>query len=302
MKKRSAFRETWKDYLSFSKRERRGILAMLLIIFIQIGILIWLNYFPSKELPKDYSGFIKDVDKFYHAEKSSSDSTDEDDELNEKPQRRKPELFAFNPNNLPAEDWQRLGFSEKQAKVIKNFESKGGKFRSKEDVKKMFCISDSDYKRIEPYISIPVNTDTIRKKYVRPVVMVDIGTADSIELTDLKGIGPGYARRIYNYRDHLGGFLKKEQLLEVWGMSDSLYQTLLPNICLKDSTNIRKVNLNSADFNTLRIHPYIGYQLASIIINYRKQHNGFKATEEIKKIPLVNDELYSKLAPYLDIK
>jgi len=275
---------------------------MLLIIFIQIGILIWLNYFPSKELPKDYSGFIKDVDKFYHAEKSSSDSTDEDDELNEKPQRRKPELFAFNPNNLPAEDWQRLGFSEKQAKVIKNFESKGGKFRSKEDVKKMFCISDSDYKRIEPYISIPVNTDTIRKKYVRPVVMVDIGTADSIELTDLKGIGPGYARRIYNYRDHLGGFLKKEQLLEVWGMSDSLYQTLLPNICLKDSTNIRKVNLNSADFNTLRIHPYIGYQLASIIINYRKQHNGFKATEEIKKIPLVNDELYSKLAPYLDIK
>jgi len=132
--------------------------------------------------------------------------------------------------------------------------------------------------------------------------MVDIGIADSIELMKLKGIGPGFAHRISIYREKLGGFIKQDQLLEVWGLSDSLFQTLLPNICLKDPSNIRKINLNTADFNELRIHPYIGYQLAGIVLNYRKQHNGFKTIDELKKIPLVNDQLYSKLAAYLKVE
>ena len=132
--------------------------------------------------------------------------------------------------------------------------------------------------------------------------MIDIGTADSTELTLLKGIGPSFARRISIYRNKLGGFSNKEQLKEVWGFTDSLYQSLLPAILLNDTLNIKKINLNSADFNELRSHPYIGYQLANLISNYRKQHQGIKTTDEIKKLPLVNDQLYSKLAPYLKVE
>lgn len=276
---------------------------MLLIILAQISLLIYLKYFPSKELPQDFSQFKKEVNDFYASADNSNDSEISEAKENERPEKRKAELFVFNPNNLPSEDWQRLGFSEKQANVIKNYESKGGKFRSKEDVKKMFCISEKDYNRIEPFINIPATKPDFpekeKRKFERPPLLVDIGTADSLELDKLRGIGPGFARRISIYRDKLGGFTNKEQLLEVWGLSDSLYQTLLPNIFLKDSTNIRKVNLNTADFNTLRIHPYIGYQLAGVVLNYRKQHKGFHSIDEIKKIPLVNEELYRKLAPYL---
>ncbi len=313
MKKRSVFHHTWKDYLAFTRRERRGIFVLLVIVLLQTAILAYLRYFPSKEPLRDFSKFEKEVNDFY----SSLDTAGNDE--HESPQadyeqarqtasmvkKNKSELFSFDPNNLPFEDWQRLGFSEKQARVIKNYESKGGKFRSKEDVKKMFCITEKEYARIEPYITIPEtihgNNETGKKKYERQKIMVDIGVADSVELMQLKGIGPSFARRISLYREKLGGFVSLAQLQEVWGFTDSLYQSLLPFIFLRDSSNIRKINLNDADFKELSNHPYGGYKLSGIICNYRKQHP-FKSVEEIKKIPLVNDELYSKLAPYLVVE
>jgi competence protein ComEA len=310
MPKRSVFHDTWKDYFSFSRRERRGIFALLSIILIQIGILIYFKYFPSKEPPQDFSKFEKEVNDFYssldtnYADKPGTLFEDQKKYAPASP-GKKIELFNFNPNNLAATDWQRLGFSEKQTSVIKNYETKGGKFRTKEDVKKMFCITEKDYSRIEQYIIIPIEKPgsiVEKKKYEHPKVLVDIGIADSIELMNLKGIGPSFARRICIYRDKLGGFVRMEQLHEVWGLSDSLYQTLVSNIYIEDTLNIRKINLNTADFKQLNNHPYIGYQLASLICNYRKQHNGYKTMDELKKIPLVNEELYGKLIPYLKIE
>jgi len=312
MAKRSVFRDTWKDYFSFSRRERRGIFVLLIIILFQVGFLIYLEYFPSKSPPLDFSKFEKEVNDFYASLDTSGEEESQQRDFKNNEQYassipvRKIELFDFNPNNLSSDDWQRLGFSEKQVKVIKNYESKGGRFRSKEDVKKMFCITEKDYNRIEPFINIPIakseNTEVVKKKFERPPLLIDIGIADSSELEKLRGIGPSFAKRISVYREKLGGFIRKEQLHEVWGFTDSLYESLLPNICLNDTSNIRKINLNTADFKELNNHPYIGYKLSGIICNYRKQHNGFKSSEEIKRIPLVNDELYSKLAPYLKVE
>lgn len=62
--------------------------------------------------------------------------------------------FYFDPNNLDTDSWSRLGFTAKQIQVIKNYESKGGRFYKKEDVAKIYVISHIDYKRIEPYIKI----------------------------------------------------------------------------------------------------------------------------------------------------
>ena len=313
MAKRPVFRDTWKDYFSFSRRERRGILALLSIVFLQISFLIWLNYFPSKKPEEDFSAFEKLADAFYASDtlhdslqQASNDLTDGKEERARDDVKKKAELFSFNPNNLSVNEWQRLGFSDKQINVIKNYESKGGKFYSKETMKKMYCISEEQYNRIEPYINIPEKStehhyDTI-KKYERKTVLVDIGIADTVELTNLRGIGPSFARRISVYRNKLGGFIHREQLREVWGFTDSLYLAVVPNISLNDSSNIKKINLNSADFNELRNHPYIGYQLAGLISNFRQQHKSFSSVEEIKKIPLVNDQLYSKLAPYLKVE
>ena len=84
------------------------------------------------------------------------------------------ESFAFNPNTVSLEDLQRLGFSRKQAQSIDNYRQKGGVFRRKSDFAKSYVVADSVYKRLEPYISIP---------------LIDLNQADSAEFDSLPGIG-----------------------------------------------------------------------------------------------------------------
>src|SRR3569833_3197280 len=66
------------------------------------------------------------------------------------------------------------------------------------------------------------NAVTVYKKAASNVV-IELNSADSAKLTELKGIGPSFARRIINYRNRLGGFINKEQLKEVYGMDDDRY-------------------------------------------------------------------------------
>ncbi len=130
--------------------------------------------------------------------------------------------FLFNPNKLPSEQWSKMGLKDWQIKVIKNYEAKGGHFYKKEDFKKMFCISPSEYAILEPYISIPDEKKEYAEaktqvKEVHKRALVDLNTADSVTLLSLYGIGPSFAKRIMKYRNLLGGFYNKTQLLEVYG-------------------------------------------------------------------------------------
>jgi DNA uptake protein ComE-like DNA-binding protein len=172
----------------------------------------------------------------------------------------------------------------------------------------MYCINDKEYSMIEPYINIPPqllnDTSSHKSSYKndRPPIIIDIGTADILELLKLPAIGPSFARRISNYRDRLGGFYSVNQLKEIWGLTDSIFQIISPHISLKDSTDIRRINVNTADYKEFKHHPYIDKSLANVIISYRNQHGSFHSMADIRKVPLFNEELYSKLAHYLKIE
>ena len=216
--------------------------------------------------------------------------------------------FLFNPNNLPEKDWLRLGLSAKQIKVIKNYESKGGKFRTKEDVKKMYCISPEEYSLIQSYIQIPqgeadknFTKDTHSLKAEPIVKMVELNSADTLEFDKLKGIGFSYAKRIIKYRELLGGFVRKEQLMEVYGFDQERYNAL-SSVVFVDDSKVKKININADVFEELKRHPYIKYNLANLILNYRKQHGNYKSVEDIKQLNLMNDELLSKISPYLTVE
>ncbi len=317
MKQRNqnSFRDTWKDYFSFNNRVRKGLLVLFGLILILILILLYLHYTPDDTAKIDFEKFNKEVANFYTSVKNNSDKREASnadssrkkfysDHYPEKELKPKPELFSFNPNNLPESDWKRLGFSDKQIHSIKNYESKGGKFRTKADVKKMYAIHDDEYNRIEPFIAIPeVAKDTSHHfsfpKYEKTFLVVDIGTADSTELEKLPMVGDYLARKIYNWREKLGGFYSINQVKEMYGMRDSAFQVILPHLVLKDSANLRKINLNTADYVELNKHPYISGSLANIIVNYRKQHGAFKSLDDLHKVALVDGELYRKIAPYL---
>ncbi len=300
-----------RDYLTFNRRERNGVFVLLLII---VSLIIYLNvsqYFVEP-VKVDFIKFETEIDSLNASLKAATDSTENYSKTNykrfDKNKKRNVELFTFNPNTISDKDWQRLGLSEKQIHTIKNYLSKGGKFRKKEDLKKMYCVKEDLYLMWEPYISIPteIKKDTFKNRYPKfekaktEILMVELNSADSIQLIKLKGIGPFYAKSILKYRNLLGGFATKEQLLEVWKFDKEKFDAIEKYITV-DTSTIKKININTCTANELK-HPYINWNIANAIISYRTKHGKFKTVEEIKKTDLVDDETLRKIAPYLIIK
>ncbi|MFM7710243.1 MAG: helix-hairpin-helix domain-containing protein, partial [Ferruginibacter sp.] len=184
--------------------------------------------------------------------------------------------FRFDPNTLDKAGWLQLGIPEKTAQTILNYRSKGGTFRKAEDLGRIWGMSRTDYDRLRPFVHIP--TPTFQKSNTNRIIKrfdpVEINTADSAQWEALPGIGPVLARRIVAYRERLGGYWKKEQLLEVWGLADSLFQRFSGYIHV-NTEKIRPLSVNRIDENTLRKHPYAGFAVARAIIRYREANGLF---------------------------
>jgi competence ComEA-like helix-hairpin-helix protein len=128
---------------------------------------------------------------------------------------------------------------------------------------------------------------------------ININTASAEDFEKLPGIGQVLGVRIIKFRTLLGGFAVKEQLKEVYGLPDSTYQNIKQQL-VATAAGIDKINLNTADYKTLKAHPYIKAEGAKAIETYRKQHGNFKAVSELKGV-LGNDSIYRKAAPYMAI-
>jgi competence protein ComEA len=295
--KRKKIKNSWTEYFNFSTRERRGAIFLAGILLIQIGV-IYFHKHNSKQFPVPDSKIISLL--LDEAAKKTNDSAVTEIVL--KSGIEKNERFEFDPNQPDDESWLRLGLSEKQINVIKNYLSHGGKFRIKSDFKKMYCISNDEYKNLEPLLLLPDSFEKKnydKKKIYFEVPVVNLADADSNALTTLRGIGPVLANRIVHYRDKLGGFYSITQLKEVWGINDSLFQSLLPGIVLKNEKPLRIIHLNTDSFGILAQHPYIKSKIAGLICNYRQQHQSFSSIDELKQLPLITEENFLKLAPYL---
>lgn len=229
------------------------------------------------------------------------------------------QLFTFDPNTASLNDFVRLGLKPKVAQTIINYRNKGGRFYKKEDLAKIYTLSEQDYKRLFPYIKITESnprqyataskvqyqqqsgSDSTTRPYPqkqnKPIL---INTAGAEELMQLRGIGNGYANRIIKYREILGGYYKVEQLKEVYGMSDSLYEAIKPFIIIEPE-HIKLIAINSAGEQELYKHPYIR-KMAKYVVSYRNEIGGFKQVEDFKQVPLINEEIYRKIVPYLSLK
>ncbi|RYE00233.1 MAG: helix-hairpin-helix domain-containing protein [Sphingobacteriales bacterium] len=228
------------------------------------------------------------------------------------------QLFTFDPNTASLNDLVRLGLRPKVAQTIINYRNKGGRFYKKEDLAKIYTLSEQEYKRLLPYIKIAdknprqyagatntysnrPGTDSAARSYPqkqdKPIL---INTAGTEELMQLRGIGNGYANRIIKYREILGGYHKIEQLKEVYGMNDSLYEAIKPFIIIEPE-HIKTIPINTASEEALYKHPYIR-KMAKYVISYRNEIGGFRQVEDFKQVPLINEEIYRKIVPYLSLK
>jgi len=129
---------------------------------------------------------------------------------------------------------------------------------------------------------------------------IDINKADTTVWVSLPGIGSKLASRIVNYREKLHGFVSVEQVAEVYGLPDSVFQNIKP-VLFVSNDGVEKININTAGIDNLKT-PYINYNLANAIYQFRIQHGDYQSLEELKKIMLIDEALYTKLTPYLSVK
>lgn len=170
---------------------------------------------------------------------------------------RKVESFRFDPNTVSVEDLCRLGFTSRQAASIDNYRNKGGRFRRKSDFAKSFVVSDSIYKRLEPYIDIP---------------LLDLNLADSSDFDTLPGIGGWFASEMVAYRAALKGYSCKEQLLEIYRFDKEKYDGLKDLVTVSPD-NVVPYPLWTLPADSLKRHPYIrNVETARAIVLFRENN------------------------------
>ncbi|WP_207511924.1 ComEA family DNA-binding protein [Longitalea luteola] len=297
----------WKDYFTFTKKERIGIYLLL----TGIGICSILpRFFNSPSINTEVTAEALALHRTHRstmqkelARLSSKDQRMYDEPVNDQVVAT---LFPFDPNTLDAAGWKKLGIRDRTINTILRYRAKGGHFKHAADLQKVYGLKKADVERLMPYVQIapPVENsgkEEPRANYVKAAApIIDINEADTMAFISLPGIGSKLASRIVHFREKLGGFYSIQQVGETFGLPDSTFQLIRPRLqCSRVA--LQKININTADVHALKQHPYIRWNIANAIVQYRQQHGAFHSPEELQQIVLITPELYQKIAAYVAV-
>jgi len=227
--------------------------------------------------------------------------------------------FRFDPNSATTAELIRLGFGERLAQRIENYRKKGGVFKAKQDLLKIYGMDTAQYQRLASFVVIAKNFEAKRKgkapgssgpnrttfagngtwpKHENDEPF-DINLADSARLEAVRGIGQKLSRRIIKYRSSLGGFVHVGQLKEVFGLDSVTLAQMMQTAFIAPDFLPDRIDLNLADEKMMEAHPYISRQEARTIVAYRFQHGRFASVSDLRKLPMFSDEKVRRLEPYL---
>ena len=195
--------------------------------------------------------------------------------------------FVFDPNTASVATLQSLGFSAKLASTLDHYRAKGGIIKSGKDLFKIWGMPHDLATRLAPYVRTSIKNTaskpwaTAYKPAYAQAAPIDINTASVQEFEALKGIGPVLAARIVGFREKQGGFVKVQDILQVYGVKDSLLQALAPYLRL-DVGRVPKSNLNQA--SVLQLVQKAGLQVvvAQAIVRWRQQNGAFANFEALE--------------------
>lgn len=300
------FWDSIKPYLLFSKKEKRGVIVLLILLIIVLGLRILLPYiYNNRNSSKIEFGLIeleaKEKARVYEERKFKKNKIEQD-------RIQKQELVIepafFDPNTESYEQLIKIGFSQRIAGNIIKYREAGGIIKNNTDIYKIYGVDSSYVNLVDNYCKIAPKYQeqvSFQSKSIEEKLSVDINEADSARLVLLPGVGEVLSKRIIRYRKLLGGFVKKQQLLEVYGIKEDTYNLIEPHITL-DTNNVIFININEADQKQLSCHPYISSYQAKAIMKYKELVGNFSIKTELLDNYIFTNEEYNKVKFYLQVK
>ena len=209
----------------------------------------------------------------------------------------KVEYQEFRLDTVTVEYLRLLGFSSRQASLIVNYRDMIGGYRNIAEFEECYAVDSTMAARLKPYIIFD-NTEEPLIAEEQPT-LVNINSADSTALVQLRGIGPKSAKAIIEYRQLLGGYYDILQLRELNIITEDNFCKFSSQIYC-ESGEIEKIYINFARSQEIAIHPYISNRSLKRIINHRELKGGWSTIEEMIDSKIFNKEEAARIAPYLD--
>jgi len=249
----------WKDFFYFSRRECQGILVLIVLI---AGVFLGKFLFtPKKTEPVEIVVELSENNKSNENQEVISGKANE-------PMAKKPYAYGNQKPNYNS------------AKSVQQTEKR-------------------------TYYPPPVESRTPPKQNQYPVTekftegtVIDLNSSDTLTLMKIPGIGSAYAKRIVSYRNLLGGYFKPEQLQEVYGMYEELYEKITPFLLI-DTGEINLIPVNTASIDKLRSHPYINFYQAKAIVEIRKKKGKLENINELYLLEEFTEEDFERIKYYL---
>lgn len=279
--------------------------ALMLAIGVCISLVVLRCHDDKDELPEADNETLTTLQHKWNAH-TSHDRRGKEIELTP---------FPFDPNHADSATLCRLGLKPWQVSNMLKYRRKGGRWRSADDLQRLYGLSKSQFEQLRPYVRI-AEADK-RKVYERAEwqsnyeheprpktekfaegVTLPANTADTTALKHIPGIGSYYARKIVDYRERLGGFVSTSQIGEIEDLPAGITRWFV----LDKTDEPRQLRINHATFKQLVRHPYLSYEQTKIIVTHIRQYGAIRSWRDLQLYKEFTQNDFKRLAPYISFK
>lgn len=295
-----------KQKFHISRSEQRAFGVLLIVVLIIIAGRWWLSERDNAE--KDQ---ISEADRKELAAFEESLRADSLHRAARRGQTVAAEPFPFNPNEADSATLLRVGLRPWQVRNLLKYRRKGGRWRSADDFRRLYGLTEEEFQRLRPYIIIPPSAeenqnslakesgrrDSLRRIYPEKfgeLTVLSLNAADTTLLQRIPGIGRYRAAQICRYRERLGGYISTAQLREIGDLPEGIEQWFE----IGAGETPRQIDVNKSDFKTLLRHPYLSYDQVLAIVRFRQKFGSLRSWSDLSNCPDFSETDFQRLAPY----
>lgn len=298
------------SFVNLNHQERKSVFFLAALLAVSILVYCLILWWPRKQL---YT--VSTIDK-NGIDSISSSQTHEPEAIDA---NTNTELIPFDPNLVSKAELENFGLSARVASAWTNYTSKGGRFKSADDLKKIYGIRPGDVERLRSFVRLQPMENA--EKLIEKALPLDLNKASYKSLIEI-GMPGRVANTLINYRQSGKIFKTIQDLKKVIGMNDSLVEILSPFILFEDVSQdidssgksvksvvtndnapekIGIINLNQSDTTALKYLPGIGSKLASRIVKYRDLLGGFYTVNQLKEVYGLPDSTFAKIVSKVQV-